>query len=367
MDSVLHGFEVLAGLFLIAYVGWDVFNSVVLPRPTPSVYRISRNVTRTAWTVWRAQARRLTDPDRRERWLAIFAPLIVLVLLAAWVAVLILGFGLLDLAFAGDFKPPITSLGSGLYMASTSLFTIGFGDLVPTASLTRTIAIISAALGLGTVALVITYLFSLYGSFQRREVLVTTLDARAGAPPSGLAVLETCRRSDLLDELPELFGEWERWAAEVLDSHVAYPILGYFRSSHDNESWLASLGAMLDAAVLILTTVQDQPRGRAEMLVAIGVHLVEDVSNFFGFANDGRVGIEREEYDVARASLEAAGYRLESPEVGWILFAQIRGRYASRLNELAAFWMIPPAMWIGGPDREVHHGGSAGGDARQVD
>jgi hypothetical protein len=268
------------------------------------------------------------------------------------------GFGLLDVAFGLDFDPPITSLGSGLYMASTSLFTIGFGDLVPTAPLTRLIAIVSAALGLGTVALVITYLFSLYGSFQRREVLVTTLDARAGAPPSGVAVLETCYRSGLLDELPDLFGDWERWAAEVLDSHVAYPVLGYFRSTHDNESWLASLGAMLDAAVLILTTVEDQPRGRAEMLVAIGVHLVEDVSNFFGFANDGRVGIERAEYDVARATLEAAGYRLESPDVGWILFAQIRGRYASRLNELAAFWMIPPAMWIGGRQNEVHHAGT---------
>jgi ABC-type multidrug transport system fused ATPase/permease subunit len=355
MDTALSVLEALAGLFLILYVSWDVFNTVVLPRPTPSVYRISRNVTRTGWRAWRWHARRTASADKRERWLAIFAPLIVLVLLAAWVLVLILGFGLLNLAFAPDFNPPITSLGTAAYLAATSLFTIGFGDFVPTGPLTRMIGVVSAGIGLGTVALVITYLFSLYGSFQRREVLVTTLDARAGAPPSGLALLETCRRSDLLDELPELFAEWEHWAAEVLDSHVAYPILGYFRSTHDNESWLASIGAMLDAAVLIMTTVQDQPRGRAEMLVAIGVHLVEDVSGFFGFANDGRVGIERPEYDLARARLEEAGYKVESAEIGWILFAQIRGRYASRLNELASFWMIPPAMWIGARELEAHH------------
>ena len=355
MGVALSATEGVAGLFLIVLVGWDVFNTVVLPRPTPSAYRPARIVTRGGWRAWRWQARRMADPDRRERWLAIFAPLNVLVLLVVWVALLVFGFGLLNLAFAPDFDPPITSLGSAVYMAATSLFTIGFGDLVPTEPWTRTIAVVSAALGLGTVALVVTYLFSLYGSFQRREVLVTSLDARAGAPPSGVALLETSQRTGLVDDLPDLFSAWERWAAEVLDSHMAYPVLGFFRSTHDNESWLASLGAMLDAAVLVLTTIEDQPRGRAEMLVAIGVHLVEDISNFFGFVNDGRVQIDRAEYEAARARLAAAGYRLESPDVGWILFAQIRGRYASRLNELAAFWMIPPAMWIGGADREVHH------------
>src|ERR1035437_3546657 len=293
--------------------------------------------------------------DRRERWLRAFAPLPVRVLLVAGVLLLITGFGLIDLAFGADFNPPIQSIGTALYMAGTGLLTIGFGDIVPTVALTRAIAIVSAGLGLGTVALVITYLFSLYGSFQRREVLVTTLDARAGAPPSGVALLETCQRTDLLGDLPALFGEWERWAAEVLDSHVAYPILGYFRSSHDHESWVASLGSMLDAAVLVLTTVEGRPRGRAEMLLAIGVHLVEDVSSFFGFANDGRVGVERAEYEAARGRLEAAGFRLEGPEVDWILFAQLRARYASRLNELAGYWMTPPAHWIGDRSHEAHH------------
>jgi ABC-type multidrug transport system fused ATPase/permease subunit len=354
METAVHVIEVLLGLFLIGYVAWDVFNTVALPRPTPSVYRIARNLTRWSWRAWRWQANRMSG-QRRERWLGGFAPLLVLVLLVAWVLLLIVGFALIDLAYGADFAPAIDSFGTAFYAAGTGLMTIGFGDIVPTSMLTRLIVIASAGLGLGTVALVITYLFSLYGSFQRREVLVTTLDARAGAPPSGVALLETCQRAELLDELPELFAAWERWAAEVLDSHVAYPVLGYFRSSHDNESWIASLGAMLDAAVLLLTTVEGQPRGRAEMLIAIGVHLVEDVSNFFGFANDGRVGVERAEYDAARERLEAAGFPLESAEIGWILFAQIRARYASRLNELAGFWMTPPALWIGDRKPDEHH------------
>jgi ABC-type multidrug transport system fused ATPase/permease subunit len=354
METAVHVIEVLLGLFLIGYVAWDVFNTVALPRPTPSVYRIARNLTRWSWRAWRWQANRMSG-QRRERWLGGFAPLLVLVLLVAWVLLLIVGFALIDLAYGTDFAPAIDSFGTAFYAAGTGLMTIGFGDIVPTSMLTRLIVIASAGLGLGTVALVITYLFSLYGSFQRREVLVTTLDARAGAPPSGVALLETCQRAELLDELPELFAAWERWAAEVLDSHVAYPVLGYFRSSHDNESWIASLGAMLDAAVLLLTTVEGQPRGRAEMLIAIGVHLVEDVSNFFGFANDGRVGVERAEYDAARERLEAAGFPLENADIGWILFAQIRARYASRLNELAGFWMTPPALWIGDRKPDEHH------------
>jgi ABC-type multidrug transport system fused ATPase/permease subunit len=355
VDTALRIVEVLAGLLLIAYVAWDVFNTVALPRPTPSIYLLAPNLTRYAWRAWRWQARRMAPGQRRERWLGAFAPLLVLVLLVAWVLILIVGFGLIDLAFGSDFDPPVRSLATAFYAAGTGLLTIGFGDIVPTASVTRLVVIASAGLGLGTVALVITYLFSLYGSFQRREVLVTTLDARAGAPPSGVALLETSQRTGLLDDLPALFSDWERWAAEVLDSHVAFPILGYFRSSHDSESWVASLGAMLDAAVLILTTVENQPRGRAEMLLAIGVHLVEDVSAFFGFSNDGRVGVERAEYDAARLRLEAAGFQLEAPDIGWILFAQIRARYASRLNELAGFWMTPPALWIGDRDHEVHH------------
>ena len=359
MESAVHLAEVLAGLFLIGYVAWDVFTTVALPRPTPSTYRLARNMTRLSWRGWRWMARRISDADRRERVLGVFAPFLVLLLLVTWVVILIVGFALIDLALGNDFAPPLDSFPTAFYAAGTGLLTIGFGDIVPTALVTRLIVMASAGLGLGTVALVITYLFSLYGSFQRREVLVTTLDARAGAPPSGVALLETCQRSELLGDLPDLFADWERWAAEVLDSHVAYPILGYFRSSHDSESWVASIGAMLDAAVLILTTVEGQPRGRAEMLVAIGVHLVEDVSGFFGFSNDGRVGVERAEYDAARERLEAAGFQLESPEIGWILFAQIRGRFASRLNQLAAFWMTPPALWIGDRDHEEHHRASA--------
>src|ERR1700690_1435267 len=108
METVAHLIEVLLGLFLIGYVAWDVFNTVALPRPTPSTYRLARNLTRWSWRAWRWQAQR-TGGQPRERWLGGFAPLLVLVLLVAWVLLLVVGFALIDLAFGGDFKPPLDS------------------------------------------------------------------------------------------------------------------------------------------------------------------------------------------------------------------------------------------------------------------
>ena len=214
--------------------------------------------------------------------------------------------------------------------------------------------LVSAAAGLGIVALVITYLFSLYGAFQRREVLVVTLDSRAGAPPSGVALLETYGQYDMVGDLPALFGAWEVWAAEVLDSHVAYPILGYFRSSHDHESWVSSLGAVLDAATLVLTTIEGVPRGQAKMMYAMGEHLVEDVSHLFGYPDLAGPGVERVEFDEACSRLRAAGYSIPSADAAWPVFSARRTRYAARLNLLAGFWVSPPSLWIGDRSPNVH-------------
>lgn len=349
--SLVGLIEIVIGFSLVLAVVWDVFQTVVLPRPTPTRWRLAKNLTRYAYRFWRWRALRLSDSNRRERWLGIFGPSIVLVLLIAWILILIVGFGLVFHALGDEFHPPVRSLGSAFYAAGVSLITIGFGDIVPTAGPTRLLVVIAAGTGLGTVALVITYLFSLYGSFQRREILVTTLDARAGAPPSGIALLETYARTKMVGELPRLFGQWETWAAEVLDSHVSYPVLVYFRSTHDNESWISSVGAVLDAAVLSVTTIEDIPTGGAEMFVGIGVHLVEDISSFFGFPQDELPGVEREEFLAVRERLSTAGYAVRPAELGWAAFIEHRRRYAARLNHLAGYLLTPPTQWVG--DRET--------------
>ncbi len=189
-------------------------------------------------------------------------------------------------------------------------------------TLARVVITIAAISGLGAVALVVTFLFSLYGSYQRREMRVVMLQASAGAPPSAVTLLETYALLGLIDRLPGLFRDWQEWAAEVLDSHVAYPMLGYFRSSHDNLSWISALGTVLDASSLVLTTVEGVPRGDAKLFKRMGTHLVEDISNL-GFRAGRRQHLDRSAFEAACDRLERAGYRPRATRRG---VGVVRGR-----------------------------------------
>ncbi len=345
--------EFILGIAIIGNVLYDVFQSIVVPRPTPARFRVGRLFAILIWPRWRALGLRL-KPERRDRWLGAYAPLYVVSLLLAWVAGLILGYGLVLYALAPHIRPEPHSLWTAMYFAGTSLLTIGFGDIVATGGPARLVVVLAGATGLGVVALAISFIFSLYSTFQRREAQVLTLDARAGAPPSGVNLLETGKHLGLEHQLERIFIEWERWAAEVLDSHLAYPILTYFRSSHDNQSWVSALGAVLDAATLVMTTLDEGPKGEAKMLYSIGQHLVEDLGRYFrrpvnrepDAAGRG-VAIERYEFDQARDRLAAAGYQLLPAEQSWAMFSRVRSTYADSLNAMATFWAAPPAQWIG--------------------
>jgi hypothetical protein len=275
--------------------------------------------------------------------------MIVIVLLACWLLALIVGYGLLLDSMSDQLRPRPDGVGTALYVAATSLLTLGFGDFVAAGGPARAVTLLAAATGLGMFALVITFLYSLFGSFQRREVMVVTLEASAGAPPSGVTFLETYSRAGIVDELPRAFERWQQWAAEVLDSHLAYPVLAYFRSTHDNDSWIGSLGAVMDASTMILTTIEigDGPRGWAKLARWVGGHCIEDLVQYFDLDYDREAGVELEEFRTARERLAAAGYRLRGEDASWADFQRMRADYAGRINALARYWASPPAQWIG--------------------
>ncbi|HKW78710.1 MAG TPA: potassium channel family protein [Candidatus Limnocylindria bacterium] len=342
---MIDAIELALGLALLVWILSDVFESVVVPRPTPG-FRPTTILIRLTWPGWRAIGLRRA-PGEREHFLGQYASLLLVTVLMVWIAGLIVSYGLVFAGLHGELRPEPPDLFTAIYFAATSLLTIGFGDIVALGASARFIAIVSAATGLGVVALAISFLFSLFASFQRRESLVVTLDQRAGAPPSGVQLLETMALKRMRDALGPMFGEWERWAAEVLDSHVSYPILAYFRSTHDNESWVSAIGAMLDAATLVVTTIEDGPYGPAHMLVKAGDHLVEDLTSFFRLPHGHECGVEREEFDAARERLSAVGYHLRPADDSWRAFSDTRATYASDLNELARYWAVPPALWVG--------------------
>jgi len=336
------------GLALLALVLWDVFETIVVPRPTPGWFRIGRYVIRFAWRALRTAAD-WRGGEARDRWLGLFAPGATILLLFTWLLGLVVAFGLILYALRGDLSPQPPDLATALYFAASSILTIGYGDIVANEGFARIVVVASAAVGLGVVALVVTFLFSLFGSYQRRESSVVLLQAKAGSPPSAVVVLENLARMDLIDHLPEFLGGWERWEVEVLDSHVAYPLLGYFRSSHDNLSWISALGAVLDTATLVSTTILDVPRGQAELVIALGDHLVEDISNL-GFHRGTASRIAREDFDAVHARLETAGYHLEPADEAWPAFAAVRAGYETRLEQMANYWAVPNVSWLGSED-----------------
>lgn len=347
--AIIGGVDALfliTGATLLGITLWDIFQTIVVPRPSPGRLRLARYVVVPAWRAWRAIGMRRKTGDGRDSFLGLFAPAVAILLFALWLAMIVLADALMLWALRSEVHPTPGNLFDALYFAGTSVLTLGFGEIVADGVLSRLIVLVAAATGLGVVALVITFIFSLFASYQRREVMVVTLSARAKAPPSAVTLLETYARLDMRGQLPRLFRDWEVWSAEVLDSHVAYPLLGYFRSSHDNISWISALGAVLDAAALVVTTIRGVPTGQAEMLLRVGAHLVEDISNSIGQPGDGSA-VDREGFAAVHERLSKADFDLEPVDHAWRAFKRVRGTYAGRLEALADYWATPAPSWGG--------------------
>jgi hypothetical protein len=341
--------EAAIGVLILAIAFYDVFQSVVLPRPSVGKLRVSPWILRPLWATWRWLGTRNSRIDLRENWLGTFGPVGLMALLGFWSLSSILGYALILDSIRDQIEPPLTEFGTSLYFSASTLLPLSYGEILPIGALARIVIVAESATGVALIALVISLLFSLYGSFQRREELVVTLDALAGAPPAGLQILETVANHRMPDQLRATFDDWRGWSAAVLESHLAYPILVYFRSSHDNEAWLNSFGAVMDASTLVLSTVvsEDETEGHARLMFKVGNHLVEDLAWYFQFKNAGIPIVERQEFDDARERLIKAGYHCREGDAAWTEFAALRSMYASTLNELARRLAIQPAKWIG--------------------
>jgi hypothetical protein len=351
--------EIVVGLLLLLVVFYDLFQGVILPRPAVKKFGLVRLLLRTMWRGWRAIGQRMNQQSRRESWLAAFGPIGVLTMFGTWALLLVLAYGLLIDGVRPEVHPIPTSFGTSLYFSATTLVPLSYGDLIPEGVPVRLVIIAESASGVLLAALVITLLFSLYASFQAREELVVQLDALAGAPPNGMQLLERAAERGMHGQLMSTFEEWRGWAAAVLESHLAYPILFWFRSSHDNEAWLNSFGAVMDAAVLVMSTVDDDAEGPARLMFTLGTHLVEDLSWLFDYERGEDPIVERSEFDQARERLKAAGYRCRGTEDAWLKFARLRSNYASQLNQLARNLAIIPAEWIGDRSYLPHQGRSS--------
>jgi hypothetical protein len=342
----------LAGAVVVVLVASDVFMSVIVPRPTYG-WRPSALISRYGWRTVGAIGIRMQSDQRREMLYGVYAPLLLVTLLVFWIVALIFGFGLIFFALRGELRPEPSTLWMAVYYAGTSLLTLGYGDIVAVHGFARAMSLTAAALGLGTFAIVTAFLFSIFAAFQRREAFIVTMRERTGAPPSGVDFLARHVELEMLDDLSATFGRAETWIADIMETHLAYPVLAFFRSTHDYQSWVGTIGAFLDASTLVITTVDIGHVGAAKMLSRLGRHLVSDYTHYYGFEQDlsGAPGIERAEFDRVYERLAEKGLRMREIEAAWTEFSALRGSYALPLNAMASWWRIPPALWIG--DRSI--------------
>jgi hypothetical protein len=271
---------IIAGIFLLAVILWDGFETIILPRRVTRRVRLARLFYRCTWIPWLAVAKWMKPGKRREAHLSIYGPLSLLLLFVTWAVSLIFSFALLHWA-AGSAQVSFhesTTFWTDLYMSGTTFFTLGLGDITPHTRTARFITVLESGTGLGFLAIVISYLPVLYGAFSRREANISLLDARAGSPPTAAELVRRHARSQNLEALGQFLRDWEAWSAELMESHLSFPVLCYFRSQHDNQSWLAALTAILDTCALLISSAEGSLQWQARLTFAISRHALVDLA-----------------------------------------------------------------------------------------
>jgi len=340
-------FATIAGILVILAVLLDAFETVVLPRRVRRKFRITVWFYRNTWKPWRKITGLIKSPGRRENFLGYFGPLSLLFLLALWASGLIFGFALLQYG-AGEHvmlaNEPVT-FGRVVYLSGSTFFTLGYGDIIPTSTFSRALAVLEAGMGFGFLGVVIGYLPTIYSSFSRREIEISLLDARAGSPPTAAELLI---RFGKCPQLQDIFRDWERWAAELLESHISYPPLGFFRSQHINQSWLGALTMMLDASALVLAGIDGIPEEPAKLTFAVARHAMVDLAQLISAQYDplAPARLDGEQLLKLRQALQEHDLRpLESAESEEKL-KHLRSLYEPYALAMARNLLITLPPWI---------------------
>jgi hypothetical protein len=348
-------FAVIFGVVLIFVVLLDAFETIVLPRRVTRKFRLTRLFYRNTWRLWSAIVRSVFKPRRQETFLSYFGPLSLILLLSIWAVGLIFGFALLNLGAGSPVNVPegAATFATDLYLSGTTFFTLGLGDVRPVTALARALTVLEAGLGFGFLALVIGYLPALNQSFSRRETNISLLDARAGSPPSAAEMLRRQCRHNVTDTLLLHLSEWERWSAELLESHLSYPVLAFFRSQHDNQSWLAAITTILDTSALVIAGLDDICERQAHLTFAIARHTVVDLSLVFNCPplKPKRDRLSSEGLGRLRSSLAAADVKIKEGDEMEMALTALREMYEPYIYSLSQRFKLRVPSWISEPSR----------------
>jgi len=340
----------VAGSILVFAILLDAFETIVLPRRVTRSFRFTALFYRFTWRPWAAMARFVRAPRRRESYLSYFGPLSLIVLLALWAFALIVGFALLQYGAGTQVHAASGSTGFGavMYFSGSTFFTLGLGDVVPLSGASRGLAVLESGVGFGFLAMVIGYLPVIYSSFSRREVEISLLDARAGSPPSAQEFLSRMAGAHNQPLLDRFLHQWEHWAAEVLESHISYPVLALFRSQHINQSWLGALTTILDVSALTIVGIDGIPSNQARLTFAMARHAVVDLAQVVGAQYEVNAAdrLPPEALANLRHALTANGLQLRAGEEADRKLLVLRSMYEPYVQALADRLLLRLPEWI---------------------
>ena len=331
----------VAGLILVGWTLFSAVGTVVLPRAVQG--SLARTVFRAVRAVFGLLAKGRAF-ETRDRIMAFFAPVGLLAMAATWLVLITAGY------MAMFWGLEERSWSDAFYLSGSSLFTLGFATVE--GNWQRLLEFTEAALGLGLVALLITYLPSIYGGFNRRETRVALLEVRAGSPPFVAEFLVRFHRIGWLGQISDEWAKWEEWFADIEETHTSYPALAFFRSPQPDRHWVTAAGTVLDTAAMSLAVVDLPPHPQAAVTIRAGFISLRRIADFFGIdydpdpAPDDPISIIRDEFDEVCASLEEAGIPLRPDrDQAWRDFAGWRVNYDKPLLDLAQVTMAPYAPW----------------------
>jgi hypothetical protein len=348
---------VIFGIALIILVAQDAFETIVLPRRVTRRIRLTKLFYRLTLLGGNSIGHRIRSSARRDSFRAYLAPLSLLGLLIFWAGLFILGYGLLlwGLALPLSALSNTISFPTYLYLSSTTFFTLGLGDVSPLPGVGRFLMVSEAALGFIFLALVISYVPVLYQAFSRRELRISLLDARAGSPGTAVELLRrNCvgKAADGVEELRLLLHDWEVWCADILESHLSYPILAFYRSQHEQQSWVGALTIILDTCALVLTTIDGDrtpggPVKTAKFTFAMARHAVIDLAQILDIPSPTAVNrLSSAEFAQLQDMLVTAGIHLRESRTSEQKLSELRATYEPFVSALAERIQVSLPPWI---------------------
>ncbi|MGE5246550.1 MAG: potassium channel family protein [Betaproteobacteria bacterium] len=342
--------SLVAGLLVAATVLWDAFETIVLPRTVSRRFRLARVFFRGTWWPWAYISRAFGSDGRRERFLAIYGPVSLIGLLTVWAVGLVLSFAALHWAAGSMLQgstPGPAAFADDVYMSGTTFFTLGLGDLRPIGATARLLTVVESGMGLGLLALVIAYFPVLYQSFSRREVRLTLLDSWAGSPPAAAEVLRRLAEAGELNALERFLTDWEYWCSDLLESHISYPLLAFFRSQHQRQSWVAALTTILDLSALVSVGIDDGVSAwQAHVTFAIARHAAVDLTQVLhAVPDDGVDRLTADGLEQLRRQLELAGLHPRRSADADARFIELRRSYEPFVAGLGRLLVMPLPAW----------------------